>query len=279
MESTAVHERIAPEQVEAARSYQDELVPALMEEWAPRVAGAARIRPGDRVLDIACGTGVLTRSATALAGAASLVIGLDRNAGMLAVANRVAPGPRWVQGDACALPFRDDAVDVIVSQFGLMFFTDPVAALRDMMRVLAPGGRLAVAVWASLADTPAYAAEVALVERLAGRTAAEPLRAPFRLGDRARLAALCDAGGVRQAVIEQQPGRGCFPSIRRMVEADLRGWLPLMGVVLAEALIGEILSRAEVELLPFVSSGPRGVTFASPALVIAYSKPPGGRTA
>ena len=146
MESRVVHDWIAPEQIEAARSYQGQLAPELMEQWAPRVAGAADIRPGNRALDIACGTGVLTRSAAALAGASSLVIGLDRNAGMLAVATTMGAGSHWVQGDACALPFGADAFDVIVSQFGLMFFPDPVSAVRDMKRVLAPAGRLVAAV-------------------------------------------------------------------------------------------------------------------------------------
>jgi ubiquinone/menaquinone biosynthesis C-methylase UbiE len=154
---------------DAAAGYQDVLVPALMLEWAPRVAEAAGIHPGDRVLDVACGTGVLTREAASRAGSTGAVTGLDLSPEMLAVAVRLSPALRWQQGSAEALPFPVQSFDAVVSQFGLMFFPDPVAGLREMMRVLVPGGRLAVAVWASLADTPAYEAEVALVERLAGR--------------------------------------------------------------------------------------------------------------
>ena len=153
---------------DAATGYQDTLVPALMEEWAPRVADAAGIRPGDRVLDVACGTGVLAAEAARRAGPTGAVTGLDLSPEMLAVAARLHPTVEWRRGSGDALPFPDGSFDAVVSQFGLMFFPDQVAGLREMRRVLVPGGRLAVAVWASLADTPAYAAETDLVERRAG---------------------------------------------------------------------------------------------------------------
>ncbi len=257
------------EQITAATNYQDLLVPALMEEWAARVADAARIGRGNRVLDVACGTGVLARAAASRVGPDGAVTGLDLDPGKLAVAARLSPGVRWQQGTADALPFSDQSFEAVVSQFGLMFFPDPAAALREMMRVLVPGGTLAVAVWASLADTPAYAAQVELVDRLAGAAAADALRSPFALGDRARLADLCSAAAIREAHIEFRQGRGYFPSIRVMMEADLRGWLPSIGGVLDEELIEDIIRRAEVGLKPFVTFDGAGVAFASPALLLA----------
>lgn len=261
------------DQVEAAASYQDKLVPALMEEWAPRVADAAHIRPGDRVLDVACGTGVLARAAASRAAPGGAVTGLDLAAGMLAIAARLSPGITWRQGSATALPFPDRSFDAVVSQFGLMFFPDPAGALREMMRVLVPGGRLAVAVWGSLADTPAYAAEVALAERHAGPTVADMLRQPFVLGEGSRLADLLRAAGIAGATVGLWPGRGRFPNIRSMVEVDVRDWLPLVGIVLDDALIEKILAEAETVLKPFVVQEGAGVSFASPAVVAAASKP------
>ena len=105
-----------------------------------------------------------------------------------------------------------------------MFFTDRRQALREMLRVLAPGGHLAVAVWDSLAHTPAYAAEVALLERVAGQRAADALRAPFVLGNREELTTLSASAGVLSIAITTLHGTAQFPSIRSMVEADLRGW-------------------------------------------------------
>lgn len=266
-------DRIPREQVESAASYQDKLVPALMEEWAPRVAAAARIRPGDRVLDVACGTGVLARAAASLAAPGGAVTGLDFASGMLAVAARLSPDIRWQQGSANDLPFPDRSFDAVVSQFGLMFFPDPAGALREMMRVLVPGGRLAVAVWGSLADTPAYEAEVALAERLAGPTAAAALREPFVLGEGTRLADLFGDASIPGASIGLQQGRGHFPSIRSMVEVDVRDWLPLVGIVLEDSVIEDILREADTTLMPFVVRENAGVSFSSPAVVATASKP------
>jgi SAM-dependent methyltransferase len=154
-----------------------------------------------------------------------------------------------------------------------MFVPEPAAALREMMRVLVPGGRLAVAVWASLDDTPAYAAEVAVVERLAGSAAGAALRAPFVLGNAERLAELCLAAGITGATVALQQGRGRFPSVRDMVELELRGWLAVMGgVSLEESVIEQVLREAEVALKPFVTEGGE-VVFASPALLVTAVKP------
>jgi SAM-dependent methyltransferase len=258
--------------LDAATGYQELLVPALMEEWAPRVADAAGIRPGDRVLDVACGTGVLTREAATRAGPGGAITGLDLSPEMLAVAARLSPALRWQQGSAQALPFADQSFDAVVSQFGLMFFPDPVAGLREMMRVLVPGGRLAVAVWGSLADTPAYAAEVALVERLAGKEAGDALRAPFVLGDPKRMAELCAAAGIKGARVALQPGRGRFPSIRTMVEVDVRDWLQIVGVTLDEGLIETILRESETALRPFLTVDGSDVGFDSPAVLATATR-------
>ncbi len=261
------------EQIESAAGYQDKLVPALMEEWAPRVAGAARVGPGDRVLDVACGTGVLARAAAVRAAPGGAVTGLDLAAGMLTVAARLSPDITWRQGSADALPFPDHSFDAVVSQFGLMFFPDPVRALREMMRVLVPGGRLAVAVWGSLADTPVYRAEVELAQRHAGPKVAEALGAPFVMGEGSRLPDTLRAAGIPDARTGLQQGRGRFPSIRSLVEADVRDWLPIVGIVLEERVIEAILSEAETALRPHVVHDRAGVTFASPAVVATAVKP------
>jgi len=244
-----------------------------MEPWAPQVADAARIRPGDRVLDVACGTGVLTREAATRASPGGMVTGLDLAPGMLEVAARLSPDIAWQQGSADALPFPEQSFDAVVSQFGLMFFPDPARALREMMRVLVPGGRLAVAVWGSLADTPVYRAEVELAKRHAGANVAEALAAPFVMGEGTRLADAFRAAGLSDARIERRQGRGRFPSIRSLVEVDVRDWLPIAGIVLEEPVIEAILNDAESALRPFVVQSEAGVTFASPAVVATLTKP------
>jgi SAM-dependent methyltransferase len=245
---TTLESRIA-----AADAYQALFVPALFREWAARVADAAAIRPGERVLDVACGTGVLAIEAGSRTADARRVAGVDANDGMLAVAARLAPEIEWKQGTAESLPFADRSFEVVVSQFGLMFFENRVQALREMSRVSTSPGRIAVAVWDSLENIPAYADEVALVDRLAGRAAADALRAPFVLGDRGRLAALFTEAGIDSVEIVTRDGSATFPNVRTMVEADLRGWLPIMGVNLTEERIHEILREAESTLRSYVT--------------------------
>ncbi len=260
------------EEISGARAYQDLHVPALFRQWAPRVADAARIRPGNRILDVACGTGVLTQEVAGRVGDPGIVCGLDASAGMLAVARALAPAIDWREGVAESLPFGPESFDAVVSQFGLMFFRDRTAALREMVRVLASGGHVAIAVWDSLENSEAYPIEVALLERLAGQPAADALRAPFVLGDRNELAALFEVAGFVSVDIETQNGTARFPGIRTMVEADLRGWLPVMGVHLTEPQIASVLEAADRELIDFVDSDGT-VQFDCPAHIVTGAKP------
>jgi len=259
------------EEIAAATAYENLHVPALFQQWAPRVVEAAKIRSGDRVLDVACGTGVLAREAASYLGEDPSVAGLDPGAGMLAVAQRLSPSIDWRQGVAESLPYDDGSFDAVVSQFGLMFFNDRAGAIREKLRVLAPGGRMAVAVWDSLENSEAYPIEVELLERLAGREAADALRAPFVLGDRSELAALFEDAGVTSVEVTTHRGTARFPNVRTMVEADLRGWLPVMGVNLGEETIAEILEQAERALAHYVT--PSGtVEFDSPAHIVTGSR-------
>ena len=155
---------VQPEAVQAAEAYEAMFVPALFAQWAPRVLDGVALSPGQRVLDVACGTGVLAREAARRVGLSGAVSGLDPAPGMLAVARRSAEVVDWREGVAESLPYADGQFDAVVSQFGLMFFADRVQALREMRRVLRPAGRLAVAVWSGLETMPALLREVAVVE-------------------------------------------------------------------------------------------------------------------
>lgn len=106
------------EQIAAATAYEERFVPALFQQWAPLVVRTAHIHPGNRVLDVACGTGVLAREAASQVGASGHIAGLDITPGMLEVARRIAPAIAWHQGTADALPFPNRSFDAVVSQFG-----------------------------------------------------------------------------------------------------------------------------------------------------------------
>ena len=207
----------------AAEAYEALIVPAISQAWAHPVAEAAHIAPGQKVLDVACGTGVLAREALKRIGERGQVTGLDLNEGMLAVAARIAPEVDWRQGDAGSLPFTDACFDAVVSQFGLMFFPDRVAALSEMWRTLAPSGRLAVAVWGSIDRAPGYRALVDTLDRQCGPEAAKVLTGPFVLGDETALARLFVDAGVSDSDVALRPGSIRFPTAMAFVNTELKG--------------------------------------------------------
>jgi SAM-dependent methyltransferase len=258
--------------IDAARSYETLYVPALFEQYVSKVADAAQIQPGQRVLDVACGTGILGREVASRVGSSGHVAGVDPNSGMIFLAKQLAPNIEWREGVAESLPFPDRSFDAVVSQFGLMFFTDKCQALGEMLRVLAHGGVIAIAVWDSLDNIPAYTAEAVLIEEIAGKQAYGALRAPFELGDKRILASLFADCGVDSAKVTTQPGVARFPSIRTMVEADLRGWLPVMGVFLTEDQIVRILKEADHALGSYTAADGQAI-FQISAHIITIKKP------
>lgn len=253
----------------AAEVYEAFFIPALFAPWPPLVADAAAIRAGQRVLDVACGTGILTRTVAERVGETGAAVGLDVNTGMLAVAARHAADIEWREGAAEALPFEDHSFDAVVSQFGLMFFEDQRAAVREMVRVLRPGGRLAVAVWDTLDNTPGYAAMVALLQRLFGEQVANGLRAPYSLGDLDTLRAVFSEAGFPDVEITTKPGQARFPSLRDWMYTDIKGWV--LADALDEAQFQTLLREAQSALAPFVT--PAGdVIFDAPGHIVTLSK-------
>lgn len=143
---------------QAAGTYEQYLGPAIYVPWGQVLLEAAAPAPGERVLDLACGTGVVSRQLAPMLGAGGRVTGVDNSAAMLEQARALPwPGPAgvdWVHADAAALPLPDASFSLAVCQQGLQFFPDRDAAVAELHRVLAPGGRAAVSVWQGLAKHP-----------------------------------------------------------------------------------------------------------------------------
>jgi len=180
-------------------NYGRYFVPAIGQPLANALVDVASVRPGQRVLDVACGTGVAARVAAERVGRDGVVAGADINPGMLAVA-RSTPGGglpiEWHEAAADALPFPDGTFDLVLCQLGLQFFPDRLGALRDMRRVLAPSGRALV-----LVPGPAPEIFVILEEALAGHFTPEVaafVRVVFSLYDPDELRGLMADAGFRR---------------------------------------------------------------------------------
>jgi ubiquinone/menaquinone biosynthesis C-methylase UbiE len=131
----------------AAELYQSFFVPSIATPVSAELLRTAALQPGTRVLDVACGTGVVTRAAAEQIGPTGSVTGIDVAPDMIAVAKAVPAGGApitWQEADAASLPLPDESYDVGLCQMGLMFMEDRAGALRELHRVLAPGGRVVV---------------------------------------------------------------------------------------------------------------------------------------
>ena len=258
--------------IAAGRGYEALFVPALFSAWTHHVLNAGRVCEGAHVLDVACGTGVLARDALARAGNHGRVVGVDPAPGMLAVAGEIEPRIDWLPGNAESLAIADGAFDCVVSQFGMMFFTARQEATREMHRVLKPGGSLALAVWRSVTYNPAYADVIAVLDEEVGAAAADALRVPFNLGDAGAVTALLDKSGFTDVAVEAKTETARFPSSRQMVEAELRGWLPLFDINLSEDTITRVLARSDRTLGKYTGEGGEA-TFPMSAHIFSGRKP------
>jgi ubiquinone/menaquinone biosynthesis C-methylase UbiE len=230
---------------DSAAAYEQYLVPAIFDQFARGLVALAAPAPGERVLDLACGTGVVARHAAPLVEPGGQVVGADVNPGMLAVAAERAPGIEWREADAARLPFGDGAFDVALCQQALMFFPDRAAALGELARVLAPGGRVGVSVWRGLEHNWFYEAFGAALDRHAGADAGAMMRSPFRDWDAAALrGALADAG-FHDVRVRLEIGVQEWPSVAELVRREaasspLAGPIGALAAPAREALVADV---------------------------------------
>jgi ubiquinone/menaquinone biosynthesis C-methylase UbiE len=214
----------------AAEVYERELVPIIFGPWAPILVDLARVRHGDRVLDVACGTGIVARTAAARVGRTGSVSGIDLNPGMLKVAQTTwsthvdfGVPVQWREASADKLPFTNASFDVVCCQLGLQFFPNRAAALGEMHRVLDIGGRLALMVWRGIDESPGFAALADALERHVGRAAAAVMRAPFGLPDANELTALVHGAGFHHVEVQERAGTIRSPTVEKLVSCYVTG--------------------------------------------------------
>lgn len=257
-------------QRDPAEVYDELFVPALFAQWGSRVAAAAAIEPGQHVLDVGCGTGVLACAAAERVGSTGRVVGLDANEQMLAVARRKLCAVQWRHGVAEAMPFADATFDAVVSQFALMFFEPPSKAIAEMLRVLRPHGRLGLAVFDSLERAPGYAALTELLSHLFGVKVADAMRPPFSHGDRHALERLFVDAGARAVKVTTVAGDVRFASIEAMVATE-RACVWTLGGLLDDEEYRALRTATPQALARFVQSDGT-VVFECPAHIVTATK-------
>jgi ubiquinone/menaquinone biosynthesis C-methylase UbiE len=180
--------------------YERSLVEPLFRPWAELLLDRAAIAPEMRVLDVACGTGIVARLARQRCRSKTAVVGVDVSAPMLDVAREIEPNVEWREGDAAALPVgRHERFERVLCQQGLQFFGDREAAARELRRVTAPGGSLLVAVWRSAEEMPVFDALQLVAERHVG-----PIHDQrYAFGDANALVQLLASAGFRDVHVDE----------------------------------------------------------------------------
>lgn len=236
--------------------YQSIFVPAMMGEWPLQVIALTFPQPGEHVLDIACGTGALTRCVAKSLGPSGRVVGLDLSPEMLAVARTIAPHGRqsasieWQEGDANALPFESETFDVAYCAFGLMFFLDRVAALKEMWRVLKQGGRLALSVWGPIGGCPGQKAIHESWERHFGADEAAGFLQQHVLGDHVMVYSIVREAGFREISVQLRTGMVRWQSPEQLV----RSCGALSGTSADEATRNALIDEVSTALQPYVTA-------------------------
>ena len=219
-------------------------MPFVIGPWVPALLDLAELRAGERVVDVACGTGVVSRLAARRVAPRGTVTGLDLNEGMLAVAMRLPLPPDltidWRQGSALALPFADGTFDVVLCQQGLQFFPDRLKALAEMHRVLKPVGRVALSAWTG--PSPYFTAQREGLARYLSAEAASTSAAAFSLGDAEEFRGLLEGAGFRDVVVQPVRMTLRFPPPEEFLLRHLSA-LPVAAIV---AAAGEETRRALV---------------------------------
>lgn len=241
--------------LQSAEMYESKFVPALFAEWAVRLVDLAGVTPGQTVLDVACGTGIVARTVAERLQGRGAIVGLDCNDAMLTVAARVRADVEWRRGDAGALPFAERSFDTVLCQMALMFFPDRRAALGEMRRVVTGAGAVGLVVPAGLDAQPAYGPFVEAAARHAGPDAVSLLSTYWACGDRDALAALVESAGLRVDAFDTRVGTARFDSPDALVATEVES-TPLVDRI-SDEVYRRIREDAREALRPFTTPAGR----------------------
>jgi ubiquinone/menaquinone biosynthesis C-methylase UbiE len=199
----------------------------IMEPWTDDLIRQGGCKTGDRVLDIACGTGFVAGRINLVSNAECQVVGIDVNEAMLNAA-RKNESVEWHLGNATSLPFEAGSFVVILCQQGLQYFPDRLAAMREIARVLRPHGRVAINVWGPLNRQVFHAALVDGIGVFLGAEAQAPLHAGFSLNSAEELRRLANDAGLRNISVRLEHRTMRHPNAAEMTAGFMQA-TPIAG--------------------------------------------------
>lgn len=241
---------------------------SLAEDLIDRV----RLRPRDQVLDVACGTGIVSRYSAQRVGPQGHVTGVDLNPAMIEVARRAAayyPQIEFLEGGAIELPVPDAHFDVVLCQQAIMFFPDRERAVQEMYRALKPGGSVGLNVFRTPEFVPAFAYLIQALEKHAGTEAADFMRAPFVMESVAQMRALFEQAGFTDIEVVVRIGALRYPSVEHLVRYET---LNMSEPEIHTQQMQEALTR-EMESLTQAHIDDQGVIFPVQQFVVVARRP------
>lgn len=242
----------------AAETYEIQKVPLVFAPLAKATLGAVDLMENARVLDIACGTGIMPRLLAERIPGRGRIVGTDLNPAMIEVAQRLMPESQhrvdWFTCDVVGLPFEDREFDFVFCQQGLQFFPDKPSALAEIRRVLVPGGRLVLTCWRKV--SPLFQAVADSLKKHVSEKSAEQALTPFSFRDAEVISSLLTAAGFNikgvSNLLLHRPLRPPRPAIRKEILAS-----PYEEELLAkgESAIDAVISDVELALAPHRKDG------------------------
>jgi ubiquinone/menaquinone biosynthesis C-methylase UbiE len=247
------------------------MVPIHCRGLAEDLVGRVNLRPGEQVLDVASGTGVVSRYAANRVGTLGKVTGVELNPAMIEVARNASlyfDQIKYLEGDAMALPVPDDEFDAVLCQQAVMFFPDRELAVREMHRTLKPGGRVGVNVFRTPEFVPAFAHLIQALDKHAGAEAADFMRAPFIMEDAAQMRTLFEQAGFENIEVVIRIDALRYPSVEHLVRYET---LNMSDTGIHTAEVQAALTR-EMETLCARNIDDHGVVFPVQQFVVVATK-------
>ncbi len=256
-------------------AYERYLVPGFFKPWAETLTAYTSPTSGGEILDVACGTGIVARTVASTLKNGARVIGLDNNREMLNKASELSEKAGleidWQQGHADQLPYENDRFDYVFCQQGMQFFPEPQQVLKEMHRVLKPGGRLALNIMRSIRHNPAFKILSDELEKHVGENAGSMMRAPFPEWDQKKIRNMVEDAGFRDISLHLEIISMRFPSSEEFLRREAAS-SPLAGEM--ESLAGEtrnkLIDHLHESLEPYQDD--KGVVFPMETMMIIAEK-------